>query len=128
MRSLFDRSVLLYSSIDNRSVFRGKIADRARRIAEALSRAADAAYEMNVAGVAKTRAEASGTDRARELTERQLKLAMLSHLKECASVAIEMQQAVSDVLTGWVLSDDVAGTGLGREELRALLDVAGYNS
>lgn len=126
MRTLFDRSALLYTSIDSRQMFRGRVADRSRRIADALMRAADAAYEMNVAGTAKTRAESEGTDRAKRLTECQLKIAMLAHLKECASVAIEMQLAVNDVLTGWILSDDVAGTGLGRHELEALLDVAGY--
>lgn len=128
MGSLFERSSLIYWSVESRQALRTKVAERSRRIADALARAADAAYEMQVAGNARTRAQDEGTDRARVLTERQLRIAMLSHLKECAAVAIEMQLAMNDVLAGWVLSDDVAGTGLGSQELGALLDVAGYRA
>lgn len=126
MKAFFDLSVIRYESIDSRMAFRAQVAARARRITDALMRAADAAHEMNVAGAAKTRARVSGTERARQITERQLRIAMVAQLKECASVAHEMQLAINDVLVGWVLSDDIAGTGLGRDELGALLDVAGY--
>ena len=58
--------------------------------------------------------------------EHELETAKMAHLRECARLASEMQEALTAVLGDWVLGDDIAGTGLSGRELGTLRAVAGY--
>lgn len=125
MSRLDNASARLDAIVMSREFYRRRASLQARSIADRLVRAADAAYERAMSVEARARTEQSGTERAQKGALHALRIAELAHLRECAQLAHEMQQAVGDAVGEVWIGPDAAGTGLGQKELDVLLEVLG---